>query len=72
MRLSKNKILTIDRYGRVWIPKAIRSQFDTNMFRISVEDGRIVLTPVRRMRVILDDGTILEIRSKRKSAQQTE
>jgi AbrB family looped-hinge helix DNA binding protein len=44
---EKERIQTFDRNGRVYIPKEIREQFRGCYFYITVEDGKIVLDPIK-------------------------
>jgi len=44
---DKNKLQLFDRNGRVYIPKEIRDQFKGCGFWISIEDGKIVLDPIK-------------------------
>ena len=44
---DKRKLQVFDINGKIYIPKDIREQFKDCLFWIEVEDGKIVLRPVK-------------------------
>ena len=42
--------VTVDKSGRLVIPKKVRDEFDTNVFSVEVEKNSIVLRPKKGLR----------------------
>jgi len=50
---SGQKLVKIDKYGRIYIPKVIRDFFQGYRFFVLVSDGKIILDPIK-----LEDGFV--------------
>ncbi len=37
----------LDKYGKIFIPKSVRSQLDTEEFQVQMVDGVVELIPIR-------------------------
>jgi len=59
--VEMDKIVKMDKHGRIWIPKVIRDKIKANKFTIDIKDGKIVLTPIRKVKVLLEDGEVIEM-----------
>lgn len=47
---NKDRVKSLDEFGRIVIPKEIREKFkEGSLFFISLENGRIILTPLEKV-----------------------
>lgn len=44
---DKKKLQVFDKNGKVYIPKEIREQFSNCVFWVDVENGKIMLDPIK-------------------------
>ncbi|OPY37082.1 MAG: hypothetical protein A4E35_01545 [Methanoregula sp. PtaU1.Bin051] len=51
--IPEREVITIDRSGRLVLPKKIRNSFDTDRFEVRTTDSMIELIPVRSLRSLL-------------------
>lgn len=56
------QITKLDKQRRIQIPKRIAVMFpEGQRFSIEVDEGKIILTPIKTIKVELDDGTVIEV-----------
>ena len=53
LRDPVRELVTIDRSGRMVLPKKIRDRFDSNRFEVRVTEDRIELIPIEPLRSLL-------------------
>lgn len=55
------EIAKMDTKGRIKLPKDVWKKYPPGQkFTIEIEDGTIVLRPIKKITVELDDGTVVE------------
>jgi bifunctional DNA-binding transcriptional regulator/antitoxin component of YhaV-PrlF toxin-antitoxin module len=50
---QSRELISLDRSGRLVIPKKIRNHFATNRFEISIDNGKIELIPIKPLSSLL-------------------
>lgn len=62
--LKNSKIVKLDIQGRVQIPSKVCKEagFEHGqLFVVDYTDGKVILTPIKNIKAVLDDGTIMEL-----------
>lgn len=50
---QSRELISLDRSGRLVLPKKIRNHFATNRFEISIDNGKIELIPIKPLSSLL-------------------
>lgn len=68
--MAEDDIVTLDRHGRMVIPKPVRERFKTEKFELGIKGGKIVLKPVKGLDQLFGSLPELDLKRIRKEHEE--